>query len=561
MKIKNLVQLIILLSFTMICILGCCNRKADKVNSPSQMAERPAELLPRPTRLGNEPLIIDANAGLGRFTIGSGSDFAETGKAIQHLRSAGINEVLVYSVLSRETAAEEGNAIVLEECKKHPELIPSCVITPYEMDIDTSLSMMQKNDIRIVRIFPEAGHFSIYPSIIGPIVEKLQMSNKVLFIDFEANHWSSNSINYDAIYQLCRAYPKIPIVLVGSTITGTRNYPNLLEQCNNLYLEISQMFQPEGIFRLVKKGFGKRLIFGSDFPLREPASLLNMLKYSGISQEELQNICSGNLLRLMNIKYNNDFFSLKAPIKREIIDLHVHQGKINPVPSGTESADGIIRNMDRCGIKAALVTSSWSCYGDVKRGNKAVCEDCAHYPGRIFGYLTLDPKYPEEIKSELNLYGDNPAFRGIKLHSQHGVDIADQRHNIIFSFADKKGWVLLCHASYDPIKWKKICTTYKKAKFIVAHSGTCDPKDETIFRLAKLARKCKNLYLDCAGSGMAPGALERLTVVAGAEQITYGSDFPLFDFSYETGRITSSSLSEEEKNLILYGNAKKILGL
>ena len=83
-------------------------------------------------------------------------------------------------------------------------------------------------------------------------MRKLQNANKVLFIDFESLAWSGRAINYDATYQLCRAYPKIPIVLVGSTVLGSRNYPNMLEECNNLYLEISQIFQPEGIFRLVK---------------------------------------------------------------------------------------------------------------------------------------------------------------------------------------------------------------------------------------------------------------------------------------------------------------------
>jgi uncharacterized protein len=555
-------KLIIVLALLVIVFLGSCTSKEGKVNSQTEKSEKSLKILPRPAWMGDRPLIIDANTGLGRFTNGNGTEFVQTEKTLEHYRTAGINGALVYSVLSREADAQEGNAIVLEECKKHPELFPSCVITPFEMDIDSALALMQKYDIRVVRFFPIVGHYSPYPSIIGPIIEKLQKANKVLFIDFEANHWSSNATEYDAIYQLCQAYPKIPIVLIGSTVTGTRNYPNLLAECNNLFLEISQMFQPEGIQQLVKKGYGKRLIFGSGFPLRDPAAILNMLAYSGISQEELHDICSGNLLRLMNIKYENDSFALKPPANRDIIDLHVHHGKINPVPSGTESADGIIRNMDRCGLKAAILTSVWSCYGEVKRGNKAVSEACAQFPGRLFGYLTLDPKYPEEIQSEIELYGNNPAFRGIKLHELHEVDIADPRHNIIFSFADKKGWFLLCHASNDPVKWEKICTTYKNAKFIVAHSGARDPRFlEEVYKLAALTHKCKNLYLDCASSSMTPGALERLTAVAGADHLTYGSDFPMFDFSYETGRILCSSLNEEEKELILYGNAKKLLGL
>jgi predicted TIM-barrel fold metal-dependent hydrolase len=555
-SIRKQMGFIFLILVTMFA--GSCINEADKGNSQTNKS---LQVLPRPSWVGDGPVIIDINVGLGRFANGNGKEFTLVENAIGHLKAGGISGAVAYSVLSRETDADEGNKIVLEECKKHPELFPSCVIIPYEMDIDSTLAVMKENDIRIARFFPVVGHFSVYPSIVGPVVEKLQKAGKVLLIDYETAHWSSNAIEWDAVYQLCRAYPDLPVVILGSTITGPRNYTNLLEECSNLYLEISQIIQPEGIQQLVKKGYGKRLIFGSGFPLKDPASLVNMLANSGITQEEMHDICSGNILRLIGIKYANVSFSLKPPAKREIIDLHVHHGKINPVPTGTETAEGIIRNMERCGIYASIVTSLWSYFGEVKRGNRAVSEACARYPGKLFGYLTLDPKYPEEIQSEFELYGDNPAFRGIKLVSAHGVDISDPRQDLIYSFADKKGWFFLCHASGDAAKWEKICNTYKNANFIVAHQGASDPNNPATVRLAELAWKSTNLYLDCASSAMIPGALERLAAIAGADHLTYGSDYPMFDFSYETGRIFFSSLNEEEKDLIFYGNARKLLKL
>ncbi len=292
-------QLILLLILLMVCFVNSCTGGSGKIKSSEKNS---MVLLPRPSWMGDGPVIIDVNVGLGRFANGNGKEFTPTEKAIEHLKAGGITGAVSYSVLSRETDAEEGNAIVLEECEKHPELFPSCVITPYEMDIDSAIALMQKYDIRIARFFPVVGHYSVYPSIVGPVVEKLQKAGKILFIDYETAHWSSNAIEWDAVYHLCKAYPDIPVIIIGSTITGTRNYPNLLADCSNLYLEISQIIQPEGIQQLVKKGYGKRLIFGSGFPLKDPAALLNMLAYSGISQEELHDICSGNILRLMGIR-------------------------------------------------------------------------------------------------------------------------------------------------------------------------------------------------------------------------------------------------------------------
>jgi uncharacterized protein len=550
---KTMKKVSIPLFLLLIATLSGCAPKQNKVNSG-----KVPEFIKNSI---NTPLIIDSNVGLGRFANGFGGEYSETDKSVGKLKAAGITGAIVYSVLSRETDEEEGNRIVLEECKKHPELIPSYVISPVGTDIDSVIGIMERNNITIARLFPVSGHFSVNPSIIGPIVEKLQNANKVLFIDFEPLHWSSRNVDYDGIYQLCKAYPRIPVVLVGSTITGAVNYPNLMAKCSNLYLEIGEIIQPQGMNELVRNGYEKRLIFGSGFPVLDPGPVLNMLAYSGLSQKEIHNICSGNLLRLLNIDYRNDNFLLKKPAERGIIDLHTHLGKTLSSPSGTETAEGIVRNMDRCGVKAAVVTSAWGCDGDVRRGNRAVAEACAKFPARLFGYITLDPKYPEEVQSELVLYGDNPSFRGIKLHANHGVDIMDKRYAPIFSFADKKGWFLLCHLGRSSDRWERICNTYKNAKFVVAHSGAQDPKNSGILELAKVAERCKNIYFDVASSIMTPGALDRLKDIAGADHITFGSDFPMFDFAYETGRIICSSMKEDEKELILYGNAKKLSGL
>jgi uncharacterized protein len=294
-----------------------------------------------------------------------------------------------------------------------------------------------------------------------------------------------------------------------------------------------------------------------------------MLAYSGISKEGIQDICYGNLRQLLNMSHVTSVLSLRKPAKREIIDLHVHQGNYH-APSGTENAADIIRNMDRCGIKMVIITSIGGCFGEVKRGNRAVNDACERYPGRIFGYLTLDPKYPDEIQDQINRYADKPSFRGIKLHlEKHEIELNDPRNEIIYSLADKKGWPLLIHDRYfsfpdgvNPEDWEKVCTQYKNAKFLMAHTGGMDPAfGEKVQRLAKLARKHKNLYFDLAASHVFPGALERLVNIAGAEQIVYGSDYPMFDFAYETGRVFSSSLSEEEKDMIFFGNARKIIGM
>lgn len=513
-------------------------------------------------RQGELPLILDANVGLGRFSYGLNSDLAETTQTLGHLQKNQIQQALTYSVLARQTDPEEGNAIVLEEARTHNEILPVSVLTPFAMDLDAEIERMNQHDIRVARLFPESGHFSVQPSVIGPLVETLQRHRKTLFIDFESLDWSGRAIDYDAVYQLCRTFPDGPIVLIGSTILGSRNYPNLMKECPNLYLEISQIFQPGGISGLVEQGYGKRLIFGSAFPEREPGALLNMLAHADLTPRQMADICSGNLLRLLGESVKDRSVSIEYPSSKGVIDMHVHQGTYQSA-IGMETPEMTIKHMDRCGVDVVVATSLWSCFGEVKRGNRAVCEGGEAFPGRYFGYLTLDPKYPDEVQQQIDLYGNHPSFRGIKLHLMlHGLTIDDPRNNLIYKFADRQGWPLLIHGDGTIEAWEQLCGAYPNAHFIKAHIGGSDPKfNEETTEFAQAARRQKNLYLDCGYSRTFPGALDRLAAICGAEKLLFGSDYPMFDFAFEAGRIVSSNLREEQKQLILQGNARRLLRL
>jgi len=549
---------------------GGASLLAGKVLQPGTVSAAPDRILsPDPyavtvddTGSGDTPLIIDANVGLGRFSYGLNADLSITDRSVEYMRAAGVSRALAYSVLARQTDAPEGNAMVLEAANSHKELIPSCVITPYEMPTDELINGMNRENIRVARLFPVSGHFSVHPSVIGTLAEKLQHSGKVLFIDFESLDWNGRTINYEAVSQLCKAFPDLPVVLIGSTIVGSRNYPNLLMACPNLHLEISQIFQPGGIRKLVDQGYGHRLIFGSAFPEREPGALLHMLAHSGLNSQETADICSGNLLRLLGQRAPTGGFTLQKPSSHRIIDMHVHQGTYQSA-IGMESPEQTVRSMDRSGVDVVVASSLWSCFGEVARGNQAVSDGTAQFPGRYFGYLTVDPKYPDEVRSEIERHGENPAFRGFKLHLMlHELTIDDPRNEMIYTYANRKGWPLLIHGDGSLEAWEHLCTTWPNAQFIKAHIGGSDPQfnDETT-GFARLAARMNNLYLDCGFSRIFPGALDRLAAITGAEKLLFGSDYPMFEFAFQAGRVTASSLTEREKVLIFSGNAARLLRL
>lgn len=105
------------------------------------------------------------------------------------------------------------------------------------------------------------------------------------------------------------------------------------------------------------------------------------------------------------------------------------------------------------------------------------------------------------------------------------------------------------------------CRRYPKAQFLAAHAGGINLRDGIGLQLAAACREHPNLFLDLGSSRMVPGVLEWLVETAGVDRVLYGSDYPIFDFGYEYGRVDCSSLGADEQQRVLYGNATGLLRL
>ena len=95
--------------------------------------------------------------------------------------------------------------------------------------------------------------------------------------------------------------------------------------------------------------------------------------------------------------------------------------------------------------------------------------------------------------------------------------------------------------------------------FVMAHPGEYG---EFMRHMAR-AQKSRNYYLDLSGYGVFRyGMLRHAIDVMGAERILFGSDFPTCNPAMYLGSVTMDGLiSDEERELILSGNAKRLLGL
>ncbi|MBE6902785.1 MAG: amidohydrolase, partial [Ruminococcaceae bacterium] len=105
---------------------------------------------------------------------------------------------------------------------------------------------------------------------------------------------------------------------------------------------------------------------------------------------------------------------------------------------------------------------------------------------------------------------------------------------------------------------------YKAAKlfpeliFIGAHFAGWSQWDEA----EELYDNYRNIYVDLSSSlyDMTPEHAARLIHVFGADRVMFGTDYPMWTADEELERFATVPLTDEERELILYKNALRLLG-
>lgn len=160
-------------------------------------------------------------------------------------------------------------------------------------------------------------------------------------------------------------------------------------------------------------------------------------------------------------------------------------------------------------------------------------------------------------------------LKGLKFHCEYqDFKIDDPLMLKIYDYAFSKDLIILHHAGYDPAfsepfrsNPKMFANVLKEMRggiMIAAHFGGGRQWDDVEKYLVGT-----DIYLDTSMGQeyYPPEQFVRIVNNHGADKILFGSDAPWSKADYELRHIRSSALSEEQKELILCKNAKRLLGL
>lgn len=239
------------------------------------------------------------------------------------------------------------------------------------------------------------------------------------------------------------------------------------------------------------------------------------------------------------------------------------------------TADELIDSMDKAGIDISVIANyGWTTHELCVETNDYILESTARYPDRLIGFCAVQPNSCEAAIAEIERCVEG----GIKGVGELRPDMQ------LFDFRDgeimeplievvrKHKLILLTHASepvghdypgkgsITPDVLYPLVTSFPDLTIVCAHWGGGLPFYALMPEVKKAMR---NVFFDTAASPFlyTPQVYNQVTQLVGADKILFGTDYPLLPQSRLLQEITSADLPEEARELILSGNARRLLGI
>ena len=246
------------------------------------------------------------------------------------------------------------------------------------------------------------------------------------------------------------------------------------------------------------------------------------------------------------------------------------------------SSAGLLREMDAAGI-------GWGVFlcprlaPSLEEGLENVSSVARSSAGRLLPTGTVDPTQGEaQVTHAIELWSRNePRLRGIKLYPGYlPFDVTDSRLEPVYGWAERQKVPVWVHqgdtADPDglikfarPIFLDEVAVRWRSVRFVLCHVG--NPWME---EAAEVVYKNENVYTDTSGllnpfaerydgqvRRMRTRLLHAILAVGDAGKVLYGSDWPISSIADGVGLVEGLDLPRPDKERILGGNARELLGL
>lgn len=262
-----------------------------------------------------------------------------------------------------------------------------------------------------------------------------------------------------------------------------------------------------------------------------------------------------------------------------IIDFHVHifpdkiaKGAIEKLSKRAKIpayTDGSLKDTNEKMIAANVdVAVALSIATNVKQTKNV--NDFAIEINKCDNIVSFGSIHPEDTnyKSELDRLSDS-GIKGIKLHPDYQDFFIDEKRMLpIYEYILKKGFVLIFHSGLDaglpspvhatPERVKNVLSMFSGEKVCLAHMGGFNMHDKLMEILMG-----KDIYIDtsCVAEYIGNEIFEMLIKTHRRDRVLFATDSPWNTFDTAVKNIKALDIDDEYKDMILFENAKKLLGI
>lgn len=237
------------------------------------------------------------------------------------------------------------------------------------------------------------------------------------------------------------------------------------------------------------------------------------------------------------------------------IDIRVNFTRHDAVgrPFGIE---GIRKALDRFGIERAILVPRLAVDADFLQGNNELLE-AIKSDDRLFGYLVLNPVFPEESIKLMRSAMGGPKFVAMAMFqgaSQPFPNLDDCRE-ILNAYRRFTKPIMLDVTSIEAISAVgQIAAEFANVKFILGSMGG------TAWKGVMGMSKHLNLFLETSGT-LDSDKIEEAVESFGPRRVMFGSDLPFGNPASILALIQSSGIPRDVVTRILDTNARNLFGL
>lgn len=271
------------------------------------------------------------------------------------------------------------------------------------------------------------------------------------------------------------------------------------------------------------------------------------------------------------------------------VDVHVHPTRYSQHGAAFAERNrieftpaGLVREMDAAGIGVGVFLCPRRA-PTLEEGLANVSDVAVQSGGRLLPTGTVDPTRGEaEVARAVELWSKNPVpLRGIKLYPGYRpFDVTDPRLEPVYRWAERQPVPVWVHQGDTsdpdglirfarPVFLDEVAVRWRSVRFVLCHLG--NPWME---EAAEVTYKNENVFADTSGllnpfaerydaqvRRMRTRLHHAILAVGDVGKILYGSDWPISSIADAVGLVEGLDLPRPDKERILGGNARELLGL